>query len=63
MLFARITGRVFADGRVEWTKQYDGGGGVSHSVAYSGRFNTQGTVITGIWNAGGNTGTFELRRE
>ena len=62
-LFANISGRILAGGVIEWTKTYDGTGGVSTSVAYYGRFDPRRVIITGRWNAGGNTGRFELRRE
>jgi len=49
-------------GDVQFTKTYDGSGGVGHSVTYKGRLDQTGRRIRGTFDAGGNTGTFEMVR-
>lgn len=47
---------------VSFTKTYDGSGGASHSVSYTGRLEPNGRRIRGNYNADGATGTFEMVR-
>lgn len=48
---------------VRFTKTYDGSGGVSHSVEYSGRVDSSGRRITGTFVlAEGGGGRFEMVR-
>jgi hypothetical protein len=43
-------------------KTYDGSGGVSHSVRYSGTVSANGRTIKGTYDASGATGKFEFAR-
>ena len=38
------------DGRIVFTKTYDGTGGQTHSVAYDGRLSADGGEIDGVWS-------------
>jgi hypothetical protein len=60
-LTSTLTGSVQND-VVTFTKTYDGSGGVSHSVSYTGRLEPNGRRIRGAFNAAGATGTFEMVR-
>lgn len=60
-LTSTLTGSLRGDG-VEFIKTYDGSGGVSHSVTYRGRLESNGRRVRGTYDAGGATGTFELAR-
>jgi hypothetical protein len=60
-LTSTVTGTV--SGRnVVFVKQYDGTGGVTHAVRYSGTISANGRTIQGTYDAGGTTGQFELAR-
>ena len=48
---------------VDFTKTYDGTGGVSNSVDYVGRVSEDGNSVTGVWSMQGMDGTFEMYRE
>lgn len=61
-LTSTVSGRINATGRVTFTKTYDGSGGVSHSVTYSGQLEPGGRRIRGSFDAGGATGQFEMVR-
>ena len=50
-------GRVF-----RFHKQYDGTGGVSHAVEYSGVVSEDGDTITGQWQIKDTTGQFSMMR-
>ena len=64
-LYANITcqslnvgpGGVFA-----FHKQYDGTGGVSHGVEYSGVMSADGNTVTGQWRINRDTGQFSMTR-
>lgn len=43
-------------------KQYDGTGGVSHGVEYTGTISTDGSTISGVWQIGENSGRFNMSR-
>lgn len=59
-LRARLTG-VVSGGRLNFNKQYDGSGGVSHSVAYSGVLDANSARASGNWvTDGGYSGRFEM---
>lgn len=60
-LHARLSG-LRRDGYVVLTKTYDGTGGVTHSVAYTGQINAAGDRIEGIWRAPGWSGRFAMTR-
>lgn len=60
-LTSRVSGSV-VNGVVSFVKTYDGSGGVSHSVSYSGRMDATGRRIAGSYDAGGATGRFEMVR-
>jgi len=47
---------------VQFTKRYDGSGGVSHAVTYRGVLEANGRRVRGTYNADGATGTFEMVR-
>jgi hypothetical protein len=51
-------GRIF-----RFHKQYDGTGGVSHAVEYSGVVAEDGNTITGQWQIGSGTGQFSMTRD
>jgi hypothetical protein len=64
-LYAEITctdPRLTPGARVVIHKQYDGAGGVSHSVEYIGTVSLDLNEIAGQWRIGSNTGPFQLRR-
>lgn len=44
-------------------KQYDGRGGWSHSVHYTGQVNDEGIRIAGRWIVDGHAGSFAMQRE
>ncbi len=48
--------------KVEFVKQYDGTGGVTHSVTYRGTVSPNGRTIQGYYSTGGATGQFEFAR-
>ena len=50
-------GGVFA-----FHKLYDGTGGVSHGVDYSGVMSADGNTVTGQWRIGADTGQFSMTR-
>ncbi len=53
---------TIANRQVRFTKTYDGSGGVSHSVVYTGALEPNGRRIRGTFNADGAAGTFEMVR-
>jgi hypothetical protein len=53
---------TIANRQVRFTKTYDGSGGASHSVVYTGTLEPNNRRIRGTFNAGGATGTFEMVR-
>lgn len=52
-----------AGGRIEFTKQYDGSGRLSHAVAYAGSINAAGTEVSGMWRIDRYSGNFSMVRE
>jgi len=60
-LFARLSGR-HGDGIVTLIKTYDGTGGITHSVVYTGQVDAEHETIEGIWRAGGWSGRFTMTR-
>jgi hypothetical protein len=61
-LYANIRGEII-DNRLRFTKTYDGTGGQTHSIAYSGMFNETWTTLVGTWRINEQTqGRFDLRR-
>jgi hypothetical protein len=60
-LTSTIRGTVSGD-RVTFTKTYDGSGGQTHSVAYTGRIEPTGRRVTGTFSVEGNSGRFEIVR-
>ena len=59
-LTADISGGVAeAGGKVRWIKTYDGTGGPSHSVEYSGAYDADG-CIEGLWRIGVANGPFKM---
>jgi hypothetical protein len=62
-LFLTSTFTGTANGRaVRFTKTYDGSGGASHSVTYSGALEPNGRRIRGTFSVEGGGGTFEMVR-
>ncbi len=59
-LRARIAGKLEPNGRVRFSKKYDGTAGVSHFVSYEGELYPQG--LRGQWSVAGTTGGFVARR-
>jgi hypothetical protein len=60
-LTSTFTGTV-ANRQVRFTKTYDGSGGQSHSVVYTGALEPNGRRIRGTFTVGGAPGTFEMVR-
>jgi hypothetical protein len=60
-LYARLAG-TRNDRYVVLTKTYDGTGGVTHSVAYTGQVDEEGNTIEGIWRVAGWSGRFSMTR-
>ncbi len=59
---ATVTGQ--RDGAsLRFTKQYDGSGGWTHFVRYSGAVDADGTLVMGSWVVEGLTGAFDMTRE
>ena len=61
-LYADFEGRIIGN-RVRWRKRYDGTGGVSHDVVYSGVLDRSANRISGQWTTGGRVGDFQLARD
>jgi hypothetical protein len=64
-LFANITCRSLDVGPGQtfaFHKQYDGTGGVSHGVEYSGIVSPDGHTVTGQWRIGRTSGQFSMTR-
>jgi hypothetical protein len=60
----RATVRGQRDGAsLRFTKQYDGTGGWTHSVRYSGSVDAEGTLVMGSWLVDGVSGAFDMTRE
>jgi len=59
-LYANIRGQVTPEGRLSFTKSYDGTGGVSHSVKYTGWLDLDARRITGEWVISSTRGSFDL---
>ena len=59
-LFADIRGTVRGD-NFRFVKKYDGTGGQTHSVAYSGKIDRNTMTVEGWWNIGATRGKFEMR--
>ncbi|MGE3143080.1 MAG: toll/interleukin-1 receptor domain-containing protein [Hyphomonadaceae bacterium] len=62
VLTANLAGAAREDGALAFRKTYDGGGGVSHSVDYEGRYDPGSGIIAGVWRVGGNAGQFRMQR-
>ncbi|MDT8757607.1 hypothetical protein MZO42_02755 [Sphingomonas psychrotolerans] len=59
---ATVAGR--RDGAsLRFTKQYDGSGGWTHAVRYSGMVDADGTLVMGRWTVEGLTGAFDMTRK
>jgi hypothetical protein len=58
-LYATITGSTSGQS-VTFRKTYDGTGGQSHSVEYTGALSADGSVITGSWSIGAVRGTWRV---
>ncbi len=59
-----ISGEVFADGRVRFTKTYRGGAGMSlRAVVYEGRLSADGRSVAGSWDTGALHGPFHMQRQ
>lgn len=64
-LFGNVTCQMagVGPGRVlRFHKQYDGTGGVSHGVEYSGVLSEDGNTVTGQWTIKKTTGQFSMTR-
>ena len=48
---------------LRFVKQYDGSGGFSHAVTYSGRIDGEGREVGGAWTVPGGWGRFVMERE
>ena len=58
-LYAHFDGRIIGN-RVTWRKRYDGTGGVSHDVIYTGAMNRSTNRISGEWKIGKHVGDFHI---
>jgi hypothetical protein len=59
---ASVTGQ--RDGSsLRFVKQYDGAGGWTHAVRYSGAVDADGTLVMGSWIVEGLSGAFDMTRE
>ena len=58
-LYAHFDGRIIGN-RVNWRKRYDGTGGVSHDVIYTGVMNRSTNRISGEWTIGDHVGDFYI---
>ena len=57
-LYANISGST--DGtHISFTKTYDGHGGQTHSVSYSGTIGSDGASMSGSWQLPGSSGTWQ----
>ncbi|HVJ01952.1 MAG TPA: hypothetical protein VM662_07200 [Sphingomonas sp.] len=59
---ATVAGRR-EGGTLVFVKHYDGNGGWSHSVDYSGHVDGEGVLVAGRWVILGLTGSFTMQRE
>ena len=59
-LFAQVEGDIRGN-RVRWVKRYDGTGGVSHGVTYTGVVDRSAGRISGQWKIGKRTGDFQMK--
>ena len=59
-LFAQVEGELRGN-RVRWIKRYDGTGGVSHGVTYTGILDRSSGTISGQWKIGKTTGNFQMK--
>jgi hypothetical protein len=58
-LSARISG-TSDGGNVAFTKVYDGTGGQTHSVQYTGTVSSDGSVMSGSWSLGETKGSWRV---
>jgi hypothetical protein len=49
--------------KLRFVKQYDGSGGFTHAVYYSGWIDEAGTTVDGVWAVDWLRGTFTMQRE
>jgi hypothetical protein len=61
-LRAKLIGIIGPSGAVNFTKTYDGSGGVNHSVEYAGYLDAEGRCISGSWHIGETGGSFHMCR-
>lgn len=61
-LTSMIQGTIKPDGSVSFVKTYDGAGGVSHSVSYTGQLDDTGRRIRGAYRVDAASGKFEMVR-
>lgn len=60
-LYANVHGDIVGNA-LRFTKTYDGTGGQTHSVSYTGTFNETWSTLVGTWRINETTGRFDLRR-
>lgn len=60
-LYANVRGEIVGN-VLRFIKTYDGTGGQTHSVSYTGTFNETWTTLVGTWRINETTGRFDLRR-
>lgn len=61
-LYANLSGAMQENGRISFSKTYDGTGGVSHTVYYEGQIDEARSIIAGTWSVGSNSGEFRMQR-
>ena len=49
--------------KLRFIKRYDGSGGFTHTVYYSGTIDPEGTTIIGVWQVDWVRGSFTMQRE
>lgn len=59
---AQVSGRR-RGASLDFVKQYDGSGGLTHAVHYWGTIDGEGTAVAGRWIVQGFTGGFDMHRE
>lgn len=59
-LYGTVRGNISGSG-LQFTKTYDGTGGVSHSVVYNGNLSSDGSNVSGSWRIKDFSGAFNLR--
>jgi hypothetical protein len=57
-----IKGTIDGEGKLKFSKTYDGKGGQSHTVRYEGTLSEDGKTISGRWNYSNASGPFTFEK-